>query len=222
MERWDDEHVRRNPCHEERHIQLRWRTVGRTEHRIYHNRRCFQQGLAFGGSGTSCLIYFYTIENQFLLHGRLQKQEPDSKEYYKFKLKNPFTWIGHHFCYFQAADEAKRWGIRLFVIGVGNNVNVDELRTIASDPDNDFLYRVDDFYQLQSLKDTLLTRLCQLVGKWLHNFSIWQCKCLDVKIISNPGLQLITLLLLFVMIANNFFFLQVQMEAPMYNRHQPP
>ena len=69
------------------------------------------------------------------------------------------------FYYFQAADEARRWGTQLFVIGVGNNINIDELRTIASDPDNEFLYRVEDFNQLESLRDTLLMRLCQLVGK---------------------------------------------------------
>ena len=57
------------------------------------------------------------------------------------------------------------WGTQLFVIGVGNNINIDELRTIASDPDNEFLYRVGDFNQLESLRDTLLMRLCQLVGK---------------------------------------------------------
>ncbi len=65
----------------------------------------------------------------------------------------------------QSANEARRWGIKLFVIGVGDNLNLNELRGVANDPDDEFLYRVPDFDRLQGLRDTLLTRLCQTVGQ---------------------------------------------------------
>merc|ERR1712200_212281 len=44
-----------------------------------------------------------------------------------------------------AADRLKSTGVKIYSIGVGNNVNIQELNGIASDPDTDYVYRVDNF-----------------------------------------------------------------------------
>lgn len=52
-------------------------------------------------------------------------------------------------------------GINTFVIGIGNGIDMDELRSIASDPDDQHLFQVDDFNALDSIKDLLVSRACE-------------------------------------------------------------
>ena len=53
----------------------------------------------------------------------------------------------------------KTAGIELFTIGIGNNINVNELKTIASDPL--FYQYVKDYGQLASIQFKLARNLCQ-------------------------------------------------------------
>ena len=63
-------------------------------------------------------------------------------------------------------------GIYTFVIGIGNGIDMEELRSIASDPDDKHLFLVDDFNALDSIKDLLVSRACDtpvnsIVGKYI-------------------------------------------------------
>ncbi|KAL5004049.1 hypothetical protein ScPMuIL_017505 [Solemya velum] len=60
----------------------------------------------------------------------------------------------------RAAQEARRQGITLFAIGVGDNISEEELRNIASDPKQDHVFMVDDYRALNTIKDELAARTC--------------------------------------------------------------
>ena len=72
----------------------------------------------------------------------------------------------------QEAQKLHDAGIYTFVIGIGNGIDMEELRSIASDPDDKHLFLVDDFNALDSIKDVLVSRACDtpvnnLVGEYL-------------------------------------------------------
>ncbi len=82
---------------------------------------------------------------------------------------------GHTYLHlsFQTAWDARLQGIKLFVVGVGHSLNQMELNNIVSHGNKQFLYRVDTFEQLNSgLKDLLVNRLCEEVGKIHYNIII--------------------------------------------------
>ena len=60
-----------------------------------------------------------------------------------------------------AADRLKGTGVKIYSIGVGNNVNIQELNGIASDPDTDYVYRVDNFDSITAIKGALVKEVCE-------------------------------------------------------------
>lgn len=58
------------------------------------------------------------------------------------------------------AEVAHRRGIKMFAIGVGKRVSQEELRNIASDPNWEHVFEVDNYRALDSIKDTLTSRTC--------------------------------------------------------------
>lgn len=53
-------------------------------------------------------------------------------------------------------------GITVFVIGIGNQVDEKELAAIASTPTDNFMFTIDNFDALQSIKDRLAIRTCKV------------------------------------------------------------
>lgn len=60
------------------------------------------------------------------------------------------------------AELAKRDGIYLFSIGIGMSVERTELRDIASDPDDDFVFHVSNFSVLGTIKNILAIKTCAI------------------------------------------------------------
>ena len=52
-------------------------------------------------------------------------------------------------------------GIYTFAIGIGRGVDKGELSSIASDPDSEFMFYVDGFDALHSIRDLLATKTCE-------------------------------------------------------------
>ena len=46
----------------------------------------------------------------------------------------------------------------MFAIGIGTEINQEELKDIASDPDSNFVFTVDNFATLKTIVDTITTR----------------------------------------------------------------
>ncbi|KAL3865446.1 hypothetical protein ACJMK2_042835 [Sinanodonta woodiana] len=57
---------------------------------------------------------------------------------------------------------ARKAGIYLFAIGIGESVEREELRDIASDPDDDFVFQVSDFGALNTIKNILAIKTCAI------------------------------------------------------------
>ena len=63
----------------------------------------------------------------------------------------------------QTAKEARiahKLGIKTFAIGIGSGVDMIEIRNIASDPSDDFVFQVADFGSLDAIKETLAIKTC--------------------------------------------------------------
>ena len=60
------------------------------------------------------------------------------------------------------AELAREAGIHLFAIGIGEAVNARELRDIGSDPDDKYVFHVNSFGALDSIKDILAQRTCNV------------------------------------------------------------
>ncbi|KAH9498622.1 hypothetical protein Btru_007853 [Bulinus truncatus] len=60
---------------------------------------------------------------------------------------------------------ARDQGFYIFVIGLGQYQDAAEWRTLADDPDRDFMYNVSTFQFTESLKLTLTRRACTLLPK---------------------------------------------------------
>lgn len=58
------------------------------------------------------------------------------------------------------AQLARDSGIQIFVIGIGNQVDTTELNAIASDPDKQFVFSVDNFEALDQIKEDLAIKTC--------------------------------------------------------------
>lgn len=59
------------------------------------------------------------------------------------------------------AKTARRMGITMFAIGVGDDVARYELTSIASDPDSEYVFQVGDYVALQYIKELLAIRACE-------------------------------------------------------------
>lgn len=59
------------------------------------------------------------------------------------------------------ADQAKRRGIDLYSIAIGDAPNIRELSDISSDPDSEYLYQLRELSEVDSVASNLLGKLCQ-------------------------------------------------------------
>ncbi|XP_069134272.1 collagen alpha-3(VI) chain-like [Argopecten irradians] len=64
----------------------------------------------------------------------------------------------------QQATMAKSNGIHMFAIGIGDKYDIEEIRGIASDPDEKFVITVDSYSQLDTehIKELLACRVCRV------------------------------------------------------------
>ena len=66
------------------------------------------------------------------------------------------------------ATAARDAGISLFVIGVGNRLNMAELEAIANQPKDRFLYRTRDFNDLEYVIANIINTMCDITGKIIY------------------------------------------------------
>ena len=60
----------------------------------------------------------------------------------------------------EAASEASQSGIQLFSVGIGDSVLQSELEAIASDPDVDHVFNVNDFASINTILSALVEGAC--------------------------------------------------------------
>ena len=60
-----------------------------------------------------------------------------------------------------ASKRARDQGIRILTIGVGPNVDEEELKLIASDPDDHHVFKVTSYRTLQQIADAMVERTCE-------------------------------------------------------------
>lgn len=60
----------------------------------------------------------------------------------------------------QAAQTAKDNKVMIYTVGVGGGVDMDELRSISSDPDSRYALKAESYSSIDSLSGVLATRLC--------------------------------------------------------------
>ena len=61
----------------------------------------------------------------------------------------------------QEAAKAQAQGIYMFAIGVGENADKYELHALASDPDDHYLFTVDDYTALLFIEDIVAIKTCE-------------------------------------------------------------
>ena len=61
---------------------------------------------------------------------------------------------------FNPANELRNAGVSIFSIGVGSSVSEKELKDIASDPDDDYVFRLSTFNELSKWVDRLSSVSC--------------------------------------------------------------
>ncbi|KAK7489962.1 hypothetical protein BaRGS_00018827, partial [Batillaria attramentaria] len=64
------------------------------------------------------------------------------------------------------AQNARDAGIKLLAVGVGSGIDLSELNLIASDPDSENVFQVDDFNVLNDTLKNLWTTICSITGYW--------------------------------------------------------
>ena len=62
------------------------------------------------------------------------------------------------------ARRAHAAGISIFVIGIGGNTDESELRAIASQPEDEFLFEIENYSALEHIKHVLAIKACE--GGW--------------------------------------------------------
>ena len=71
-----------------------------------------------------------------------------------------------------AARQLRQRGVNMFSIGIGSNLNMYELRDVATDPDSTHVFRLDGFDNLSEFVDQMSTVACD--GECLaFSFSVW-------------------------------------------------
>ena len=68
------------------------------------------------------------------------------------------------------AKLAHKQGIYLFAVGIGDQIDRQELRTIASTPSEDFMFEIDHFEALSSIKSILTIETC--TGKYISQLYV--------------------------------------------------
>lgn len=77
--------------------------------------------------------------------------------------------------------------INTFSIGVGRNIDHNELQDIASDPDSEYLFMVDDFNALSTLTIRLAKKACQGRHKFTNKFFVFNTYvAISLKTINKP------------------------------------
>ncbi|GFO23771.1 collagen alpha-4(vi) chain [Plakobranchus ocellatus] len=61
-----------------------------------------------------------------------------------------------------AADKARQQGVNLFAVGIGQNVNRQELQDIADDPDSDHIFQARSYKDLKTLSKQILDATCKV------------------------------------------------------------
>lgn len=69
----------------------------------------------------------------------------------------------------QEARYAHAAGIKVFAIGIGYGADLSEVRNIASNPDNDYVFQVDDFRSLDTIKEVLANKTCAEKPSDIHS-----------------------------------------------------
>ena len=64
----------------------------------------------------------------------------------------------------------------MFAVGVGEGVVLDELDVIASAPSDDFVFTVDNYAALASIKKLLALKTCQGKGRGLFCVGLFRWK----------------------------------------------
>ena len=70
-----------------------------------------------------------------------------------------------------AANSVQLNDIGLIAVGVGSNVNDLELQNIANDPDSDYVFRVTNYKNLQSMSTAILNAACTCKIPFTSNLS---------------------------------------------------
>lgn len=58
------------------------------------------------------------------------------------------------------AYKVKAEGVHLFAVGVGRNLDMEELKTLASEPTDHYTFLVDNYHGLERIKDLLAIKTC--------------------------------------------------------------
>lgn len=67
------------------------------------------------------------------------------------------------------AEEAKKlreMGVYVFAVGIGAQTDVTELMDIASDPNENFVFHVDNFSSLRNIRELLAIKACDGKVQW--------------------------------------------------------
>ncbi|KAK3096747.1 hypothetical protein FSP39_002868, partial [Pinctada imbricata] len=67
------------------------------------------------------------------------------------------------------SDLSKAAGIHLFAIGIGDKVDKTELETIANDPDDKYVFKVENFGGLGTIKELLAISACAVIPDMPQN-----------------------------------------------------
>ena len=60
----------------------------------------------------------------------------------------------------KSADEARSEGIHIFVIGIGSNLDIDQLKGMANKPAEENMFLVNDFSDLDPIKEQVFEAVC--------------------------------------------------------------
>lgn len=106
----------------------------------------------------------YALDNMLktiLAHGRVDVPQivmlvTDGKSTKGLKVKDPITKSKIH-----TAQALHDNGVITFAIGVGKSTDKEELKTIASNPDDSFMYDLDNFDALESIRHQITEFACK-------------------------------------------------------------
>ena len=65
----------------------------------------------------------------------------------------------------EPAKKMRKAGVEIFAIGVGSNYNRAELEDMATNPDNEHVFHVDNFDTILDIEREILRDVCQVTGK---------------------------------------------------------
>lgn len=65
----------------------------------------------------------------------------------------------------------------MFSIGIGGDINIQELNSIATDPDTEHVFTVTNFASLKTISNSLTSRTCDgnVLGILIHEVKVCHC-----------------------------------------------